>query len=102
GGGVGSGRRGRPQRRGRAGTAAAVVRPLDGGTVTRARRVSCILLLAAAGCAQPAAPPPRDLPRTVAVLAPHNETGARLPVAGSSLLQRYAFDPPPLPLPPRP
>jgi hypothetical protein len=51
-----------------------------------------MLLLVAAGCARPAAPPPRDLPRTVAVLAPHNETGRPLPVAGSSLLERYAFD----------
>jgi len=67
--------------------------------VTSARRVSCILLLAAAGCTQPAAPPPREVPRTVAVLAPHNETGARLPVAGSSLLERYAFDTRPVTVP---
>jgi hypothetical protein len=57
------------------------------------------MLLVAAGCARPAAPPPRDLPRTVAVLAPHNETGGRLPVAGSSLLERYAFDTRPVSVP---
>ena len=67
--------------------------------MTTARRVSGILLLAAAGCARPAAPPPRDVPRTVAVLAPHNETGGRLPVAGSSLLERYAFDTRPVTVP---
>lgn len=67
--------------------------------MTTARRVSCILLLAAASCARPAAPPPRDVPRTVAVLAPHNETGGRLPVAGSSLLERYAFDTRPVTVP---
>jgi hypothetical protein len=61
--------------------------------------VSGILLLAAAGCAQPVAPPPRDLPRTVAVLPPLNETGGRLPVAGSSLLERYAFDTRPVSVP---
>jgi len=67
--------------------------------MTRSRRVSCIVLLVAAGCARPAPPPPRDLPRTVAVLAPHNETGGRLPVAGSSLLERYAFDTRPVSVP---
>jgi hypothetical protein len=35
----------------------------------------------------------------VAVLAPHNETGAGLPVAGSSLLERYAFDTRPVTVP---
>jgi hypothetical protein len=39
------------------------------------------------------------VPRTVAVLAPHNETGGRLPVAGSSLLERYAFDTRPVTVP---
>jgi len=67
--------------------------------MTRAWRVSGVLLLAAAGCARPAAPPPRELPRTVVVLAPHNETGDRLPVAGSSLLERYAFDTRPVTVP---
>jgi hypothetical protein len=61
--------------------------------------VSCVLLLVAAGCARPAAPPPRDIPRTVAVLPPHNETGRPLPVAGSSLLERYAFDTRPVTVP---
>jgi len=67
--------------------------------VTRACRVSGILLLAAAGCVRPSPPPPRELPRTVAVLPTHNETGGRLPVAGSSLLERYVFDTRPVTVP---
>jgi len=67
--------------------------------VTIAQRASWIVLLVAAACARPAAPPPRDLPRAVAVLATHNETGAPLPVAGSSLLERYAFDTRPVTVP---
>jgi hypothetical protein len=58
-----------------------------------------MVVLVAAGCARPPAPPPRDLPRTVAVLPTHNETGGSLPVAGSSLLERYAFDTRPVTVP---
>jgi len=65
----------------------------------RTWRVWCMVVLVAAGCARPPAPPPRDLPRTVAVLPPHNETGGSLPVAGSSLLERYAFDTRPVTVP---
>jgi len=43
------------------------------------------------GCARPAAPPPRDLPRTVAVLPPGNHTGDPLLVAGASFFERYAL-----------
>jgi len=67
--------------------------------VIRTWRVWCIVVLMAGGCARPPAPPPHDLPRTVAVLPPHNETGSPLPVAGSSLLERYAFDTRPVTVP---
>src|SRR5262249_49024079 len=98
---VASARSAHPQRRGRAGTAAGLVRPLRRGTGTNGWRGSGIPLPCAAGGAggRPAAPPPRELPRTVAVLPPHNQTGGRLPVAGSSLLERYAFDTRPVTVP---
>jgi len=57
-----------------------------------------MVVLMAGGCAPPPAPP-HNLPRTVAVLPPHNETGGPLPVAGSSLLERYAFDTRPVTVP---
>ena len=57
-----------------------------------------MVVLMAGGCAPPPAPP-HNLPRTVAVLPPHNETGSPLPVAGSSLLERYAFDTRPVTVP---
>ncbi|TMA40322.1 MAG: hypothetical protein E6J79_00315 [Deltaproteobacteria bacterium] len=53
-----------------------------------------ILALAVAiglGCARPAAPPPRDLPRQVAVLPPGNHTGDPLLVSGASFFERYAL-----------
>ena len=65
----------------------------------RTWRVWCMVMLWAAGCARAPAPPPPDLPRTVAVLPAHNETGGSLPVAGSSLLERYAFDTRPVTVP---
>ena len=49
------------------------------------------LLALMLGCARPAAgPPPRDLPHTVAVLAPNNLTGDPLLVAGASFFEKYA------------
>ena len=49
------------------------------------------LLLLMLGCALTAAgPPPRDLPHTVAVLAPNNLTGDPLLVAGASFFEKYA------------
>ena len=55
------------------------------------RRVGLVALVLAAACAKPAPRPPADMPRTIAVLQPHNATGGPLTVAGSSLLERYAF-----------
>lgn len=49
------------------------------------------LILLAAGCGRPAAPPPRDMVRTVAVLVPANRTGDPLLVAGASFLEKYAL-----------
>ena len=43
------------------------------------------------GCARPPAPPPRDLPRTVAVLPPSNHSGDPLLVSGASFFERYAL-----------
>src|SRR5439155_19144678 len=48
-----------------------------------------LLLLAA--CSRPVAPPPPDMVRTVAVLAPANRTGDPLLVAGTSFLEKYAL-----------
>jgi len=51
-----------------------------------------LLLVLAAACAHPvASPPPRDIPRTVAVLTPGNRTGDPLLVAGTSFLEKYAL-----------
>ena len=47
-------------------------------------------LLLTAACSRPVAPPPPDIVRTVAVLAPANRTGDPLLVAGASLLEKYA------------
>src|SRR5207244_7890790 len=49
------------------------------------------LLLLAGACSRPAAPPPTDMVRTVAVLAPANRTGDPLLVAGTSFLEKYAL-----------
>src|SRR5207249_9598060 len=49
------------------------------------------LLLLASACSRPAAPPPTDMVRTVAVLAPANRTGDPLLVAGTSFLEKYAL-----------
>jgi hypothetical protein len=50
------------------------------------------LFLLACACAGPVIPPPpHDMIRTVAVLAPSNRTGDALLVAGASLLEKYAF-----------
>jgi hypothetical protein len=50
------------------------------------------LLLLAAACGRPAAPPPpADMPHTVAVLAPANRTGDALLVAGTSFVEKYAL-----------
>jgi len=47
-------------------------------------------LLLTAACSRPVAPPPPDIVRTVAVLAPANRTGDPLLVAGASFLEKYA------------
>ena len=53
---------------------------------------SAVLALAlVAGCGATTASPPPASVRTVAVLPPSNRTGDPLLVAGSSLLERYAF-----------
>ena len=49
------------------------------------------LLVLAGACSRPAAPPPPDMVRTVAVLAPANRTGDPLLVAGASFLEKYAL-----------
>jgi len=50
------------------------------------------LLVLTCACGRPVAPPPpRDMVRTVAVLAPSNRTGDALLVAGASLLEKYAL-----------
>jgi len=49
------------------------------------------LLLLTGACSRPAAPPPPDLVRTVAVLAPANRTGDPLLVAGTSFFEKYAL-----------
>jgi hypothetical protein len=49
------------------------------------------IAILALGCARPPAPPPADMPRTVAVLMPANQTGYPLLVSGASALERYAF-----------
>jgi len=43
------------------------------------------------GCARPPMSPPRDLPRTVAVLPPGNHSGDPLLVSGASFFERYAL-----------
>ena len=49
-------------------------------------------LLLTAACSRPVAPPPPpDMVRTVAVLAPANRTGDPLLVAGASFLEKYAL-----------
>jgi hypothetical protein len=56
------------------------------------RHAACLpLLLVAGACARPAPPPPPDMVRTVAVLAPANRTGDPLLVAGTSFLEKYAL-----------
>jgi len=50
------------------------------------------LLLLAGACSRPAAPPPTDMVRTVAVLAPANRTGDPLLVAGASFFEKYALE----------
>src|SRR6266403_5065809 len=49
------------------------------------------VLLLAGACSRQAAPPPPDMVRTVAVLAPANRTGDPLLVAGTSFLEKYAL-----------
>ncbi len=49
------------------------------------------LLLLACACSRPVAPPPPDMARTVAVLAPANRTGDALLVAGTSFFEKYAL-----------
>ena len=49
------------------------------------------LMLLAAACGRTAPPPPADMARTVAVLAPANRTGDPLLVAGTSFLEKYAL-----------
>ena len=49
------------------------------------------LLLLACACSRPLAPPPPDMARTVAVLAPANRTGDALLVAGTSFFEKYAL-----------
>jgi hypothetical protein len=50
-----------------------------------------MVTLLAVGCTRPAATPPRDLPRRIAVLPPNNRTGDPLLVSGASLLEKYAM-----------
>ena len=49
------------------------------------------LLLLTNACGRPAPPPPPDMIRTVAVLAPANRTGDPLLVAGASFFEQYAL-----------
>src|SRR5256712_3931660 len=54
------------------------------------RRLAWVVVLTA--CARtPVPPPPPDMVRTVAVLAPANRTGDPLLVAGTSFLEKYAL-----------
>ena len=55
------------------------------------RHGAAVLLLVIGACARPVPAPPPDIPRTVAVLAPTNETGDPLLVAGASFLEKYAL-----------
>jgi len=70
----------------------------------RRRRVSGWLIVAALevlplGCMRPPIPPPPPSVRSVAVLPPKNLTGDTLPVAGGSLLERYALRTSPITVP---
>jgi hypothetical protein len=57
----------------------------------RIRAVGAVLAAALVGCAASLPPPPRTV-RSVAVFPPSNQTGDGLLVAGTSLLEKYAFD----------
>src|SRR5689334_3835399 len=52
--------------------------------------IAAVVLLVGA-CARPVPAPPPGIPHTVAVLAPTNETGDPLLVAGTSFLEKYAL-----------
>src|SRR5689334_23383817 len=52
--------------------------------------IAAVVLLVGA-CARPVPAPPPGIPHTVAVLAPTNETGDPLLVAGASFLEKYAL-----------
>jgi len=54
-------------------------------------RLSVAICVVLAACARPAPAPPPDIPHTIAVLAPSNETGDPLLVAGASFLEKYAL-----------
>jgi hypothetical protein len=54
-------------------------------------RLMSLLGFLALGCGVARVPPPPATVRSVAVLAPDNRTGDPLLVAGTSLLERYAF-----------
>ena len=54
------------------------------------KRAVLVALTCAAACARPALAPPPDV-HTIAVLPPNNLTGDGLLVAGTSLLEKYAF-----------
>ena len=54
-------------------------------------RAVWLAMIVAGACTRPAPAPPPDIPHTVAVLAPINETGDPLLVAGASFLEKYAL-----------
>ena len=55
------------------------------------KAAACLAMIFIGACARPLPAPPPDILHTVAVLAPTNETGDPLLVAGTSFLEKYAL-----------